>query len=216
MTKLTELKASVRLLLEDASAARFSDNLLQTALRQALDGLNARLPLLKSLDFLITTPGRDQALSGLNGCRYLVSLDWITPAGVEKSLEAGSQFSYLLLESGPVLHFSGADYPQPGDTLNLRYAADHTIEGLDGATTTSLAASCETALVNGAAGHACRLRAASLVERPGSRLEDTARLVEIGRLWLEAFERGLGSLRILQDFGFPPGFSLDQWDMRGG
>lgn len=216
MTKLTDLKARVRLLLEDASAARFSEDLLETALRQALEQVNTRLPLLKSLDYPITTPGRDQALSGLEGCRYLVSLSCSPGSAVGQTLEAGSEFSYLVLESGPVLHFSGADYPQPGDTLNLRYAADHTIDGLDGATVTSLPASCETALVNGAAGHACQLRAASLVERPGSRLEETARLVEIGRLWLDAFERGLGSLRILQDFGFPPGFSLDQWDGKGG
>jgi len=97
----------------------------------------------------------------------------------------------------------------------VHYAAAHTIEGLDGASSTSLPEICEPALVNGAAGSAYALRAASLVESYGTRAEDAGRLMETSRLFMEHFDQMLKGLKLLQEFGFPPGFALDAWDANG-
>jgi hypothetical protein len=56
------------------------------------------------------------------------------------------------------------------------------------------------------------LRAGSLVEAYGSRPAEVAQLLETSRLWMELFSRGLDGLKVLQDFGYPPGFALDGWD----
>lgn len=212
MTKLAELKTRVRLLLEDSDARRFSDTLLEAALRLALDEIDGQLPCISSTDFTALSSSRDQALTGLTGCRYLINVTWLAAGVHARELEPATQFTYLLKEGSPTLHFTGSAYPQAGDVLTLRYAAGYTIEGLEEAALTTLPGTCESALVNGTAGHACHLRAGSLVERPGTKTGEVNRLVEIGRLWLNNFERTLNGLKVLQDFGFPPGFALDQWD----
>jgi hypothetical protein len=53
-----------------------------------------------------------------------------------------------------------------------------------------------------------------LIEAYGARSEESPRLLELGRLRLDAFESLLSSLRVLQDFGYPPGFKLDEYDTR--
>jgi hypothetical protein len=67
-------------------------------------------------------------------------------------------------------------------------------------------------LVSGAAGEACLLRASGLAESYGTRPEEVTRLLEIGQLRLDAFDKTLSGLKVLQEFGFPPGFALDKWD----
>jgi hypothetical protein len=69
--------------------------------------------------------------------------------------------------------------------------------------------------VNGSAGYACLLRAGSVVEAFNVRPGEAASLLETGHLWLDIFERALGGLKVLQEFGYPFGFALDPWD-RGG
>lgn len=86
------------------------------------------------------------------------------------------------------------------------------LQVLDGAAETSLPAAYESAVVNGAAGHACLLHATRLVESYGARSNESPRLIEISRLRLDGFERTLNSLKVLQEFGFPPGFALDDED----
>lgn len=212
MTDLTSLKTRVRLLLEDSDGKRFSDTLLEAAMRLALDEIDERLPLVSSADFTASSTSRDQPLTGLSGCRYLINITWPAAGDSSRELEPETQFTYCLKDGAPILHFTGSEYPQAGDAITVRYAAGHAIAGFDGALTTTLPGTCESALVNGTAGHACHLRAGSLVERPGTKNEETSRLVEIGRLWLNNFQHTLNGLKTLQDFGFPPGFALDQWD----
>ena len=114
----------------------------------------------------------------------------------------------------PTLHFFGDVIPQAGETLQVTYAAVNTIEGLDNAVSTTLPAVCEPALVNGAAACASALRAASLLEAYGSRPEESARLLETSRTGMEQFNHMLDGLKMLQEFGYPPGFALDAWDNR--
>jgi hypothetical protein len=73
----------------------------------------------------------------------------------------------------------------------------------------------ESPLVNGAAGHACLLRAVSLSGAYGAHPNEVTRLMEISRLRLEQFSTAIGSLKTLQEFGFPPGVYLDNEDTHG-
>ena len=164
----------------------------------------------------VTSAGREQALTGITGCLYLVSLTWPGGDGYLHELAPDQQFTYYLKDGTPTLYFTGSDYPHESDTLTVHYATPYTISGLDGASETTLPASCESALVTGTAGKASLLRAGGLIERYGAHPGESARLMEISRLWLNNFFHALDGLKVMQEFGFPPGFALDLWDrMRG-
>ncbi len=214
MSKIEDLKTRIRVLLEDESAARFSDGLLLAALRRALDDIDLRLPNIAEYQQVVTTAGRDQPLSGLAGCRYIVSVAPPLVNETESILEPETHFSYYLKDGAPTLHFMGSYTPQVGDVLTVHYAARYTIEGFEGEGATTLPAAFESALVNGTAAEACFLRAGSIAERYGTHPSETLRLMEIGHIWRETFERGLSGLKVLQEFGFPSGFTLDHWDRR--
>ncbi len=213
MTKLTSLAGRVRLLVNDPGKMRFSDDLLTSAIRQALEQVNLRLPQVLISEYTVAASGREQALTGLPGCLFLVRL--VVPGlDINHELEPDEQFSYTLTDGIPTLHFAGSFIPQAGMVLQVHFAAAHTLEGLDEAESTSLPESCEPALVNGAAGYAYALRAASLAETYGTRPEDAARLLDASRIFLDTFDRMLIGVKTFREFGFPPGFALDAWDVK--
>ena len=156
--------------------------------------------------------GREQPLSGLTGCLFLVKLVYPVASAGNRELEPETQFSYVMRDGVPTIHFYGYELPQAGEVLQVHYAAQNTIEGLDAALSTTLPDVCEPALVNGGAGCACALRAGSLVEAYGTRPAESAQLMENSRHWMGLFSRALDGLKVLQEFGFPPGFALDGWD----
>lgn len=212
MTTITEIKTRISQVLEDPDGTRFGSALLDEALRLALAALDQRLPRILSSEITLSAGGRDQAVAGLSGCLYLVSLYLKHENSSMRELEAEGDFSYQFADGQLLLHFSGRRYPQSGDVLRVTYAASNQVQGLDGAAATTLPPAYESALVNGAAGHACLLRAARLAEAYGTRPDETNRLMEISRLRLEDFGRTLGALKVLQEFGFPTGFGLDEED----
>jgi hypothetical protein len=214
MINLETLKSRVRLLLDDAGAVRFSEDLLESAARLALHGLDEKLPLALTTTLEVSTAGRDQSLSGIEGCLYLVSLGILTPSA-ETEEEIKIEYSYVLQSGTLSIHFSGIRVPQNGETLRIRYAAQNTLSGLDEATTTSLPDSAAVALEFGCAGYACLLRASALSEAYGARPGESARMVDQSRLWFEQFNLAMNSLRNSMEYGYPDGFVLDQWDRKG-
>ncbi|HOV06125.1 MAG TPA: hypothetical protein PLV27_02575 [Anaerolineaceae bacterium] len=213
MADLTALETRLRSLLDDPASLRFSSTLLATAFSHALTEINHRQPRLMDSEFTVTLPGREQALSGLNECFYLLHLARLDETSHQK-LEPETCFTYQLLGGIPVLHFRSEYIPQAGDRFTVCYASAHTLAGLDGASLTTLPAELENALVEGAAGQACALRAGSLLEAYGSRGEECAALLKLADYWHSVFLRSLAGLRVIQEFGFPPGFVLDPWESR--
>lgn len=215
MTKYEDINDRLRCLLEDSAAQRFSEDLLIAATRQALAEIEQRLPRVLSAGFTVTTSGRDQSLSTLSDCRYLISVTVPEENGAACELQPDTRFTYLLVDGTPTLHFLGSYIPASGDRFIIRYTTGYTIEGLDDEPATTLPVALEGALVDGAAAQACLLRAGSLVGRYGSDAHESVRLLGVSQLWRETFERALNGFKVLQEFGFPPGFVLDQWDQEG-
>ena len=214
MTKIEDISARVRLQLDDPDAKRFSDDLLLAALRQALEQINLALPRSRTYTWTVTVTGRDQVLEGLNDCLFITRITLQSEGTSGSELEPETHFTYSLRDGIPGLHFHGAYVPQTGSVLNIDYAAGYLIEGLDTAGSTTLPAACEAALVSGTAAQACYLRAGSLLESYGTREGESSRLAAIGDLWQKVFDRSIRGLKVMQEFGFPPGFPLDQWDER--
>lgn len=212
MTKYTDINTRTRALLEDSAKTRFSDDLLAAAIRQALDEIEQRLPRLCLTEFIVTSAGREQTLTGISDCRYIISVTVPEDSGDTRELQPETGFTYLLPGGTPTLHFLGSTIPAAGERFLIVYAAGYTLEGFEDALTTSLPAELEGALVDGAAAQACLLRAGSLVGRYGSDPRESARLMGISQLWRATFERALNGFKVMQEFGFPPGFALDRWD----
>jgi len=203
------------LILGDAAGDRFGEDLLECAIRQALTRVDERLPLVRTSALVISTPGRDQTLEGLEKPLYLVKVMRLTGTdGSEEEIRGG--YTYTLNGSTGNLHFCGVDFPTVGETLRITYAAANTLSGLEDAETTSLPESAASALEMLSAGMACLLRAAAVVESYGARTGESARMVEQSRLWMELANQNLEKLKSLQEFAFPAGFALDQWDQEGG
>jgi len=213
MFTLTELIARVRTLLNDPNSLRFSDETLQEGARHALQTFSDRLPRELELEFTVVESGRSQTLSGLDAPLYLMHIAY--PASTSDLLEPDANFSYRMLDGQPVVHFLGGLVPQAGELLRVAYAAPHTLGGLDAPAETTLPDGAFTAMVNGTAGHASLLRAHALLETSGVRPGDVDRLLKLAQLRLDLFEKNLADLQIFQEFGFPPGFALDQWDNHG-
>ncbi len=113
-------------------------------------------------EFTVTLPGREQALSGLNECFYLLHLARLDETSHQK-LEPETCFTYQLLGGIPVLHFRSEYIPQAGDRFTVCYASAHTLAGLDGASLTTLPAGWKTRWWRGG-WSGLRARAGSLLE----------------------------------------------------
>jgi hypothetical protein len=202
--------------LEDPTNKRFDNATIEEGVRLALDLLDQHQPNIAVCTLTLSSGGRDQPVSCLGGCMYLVAVALDRSGSGSRELEPESAFSYAFRDGVPMLHFSGKIIPRSGDVLRITYAASHRLSGLDAAVTTTLPDAAVSALVNGAAAQACLLRAGLLAETYGARPEETVRLLELSRLLLERFEQGLSQLKTLQEFGFPPGFALDADDRQTG
>jgi hypothetical protein len=212
MTTLTEIQTRVSQVLEDPSGTRFSTVLLTEAVRLALNTIDQRAPRLLTTEITVTAGGRDQLLPALEDCLYLVNLSLFRANRTLSEMEPEGEFAYQFEGDQIHLHFSGKRYPKTGEGLRITYAACNRLGGLDGAVSTTLPGAYESPLVTGAAGHACLLHTARLAGTYGSQPEEASRLLAIGQLHLGEFEQVLSSLKVLQEFGFPPGFALDSWD----
>jgi hypothetical protein len=216
MIDLTTLKPRILQVLEDPTGKRFDDAALAEAIRQAMNLINERLPNIAICTFTVTVSGRDQTITGMDNCMYLVSIQVNPDDAYRHEVEPGNSYTYRFQDGNPVLRFLERNTPQAGDVIRIAYAAPHTLWGLDGATTTTLPSACASALVNGAAGQACLLRASLLCEAYGSRPVETTRLLELSRILMASFENNLSQYKTLQEFGFPPGFRLDADDRQTG
>lgn len=210
MTTLNELLTRVRTALQDATGTRFSSGLLEEAVHLALDEISQSCPLMVDTPLTIATAGRDQLITGVVDPLFLVKL--VCADG--QQLEPEVQFSYTLQAGQPVVHFLGSRIPQAGDVFTVTSALRHTLSGLEGSPSTTLPDGFISALVIGAAGQACLLRVGALAESYGGRSQETARLIDLSRLLLDQFQKQVEGMKILQEFGFPPGFALDHWDSK--
>ncbi len=215
MITLTALNPRVLQALQDPAGKRYDESTLAEAMRQVLDLINQSLPNIVTRDFTVTTGGRSQTLTGLENCLYLISL-CVNPTEGSSELEPEIGFSYRFQNGVPTLYFPGINYPQVGDVLRVTCALPHILSGLDDVIETTLPPACVNALVDGAAGQACLMRAANLSEAYGTRTGEVTRLLDLSRTLMERFDQSQSQFKTLQTFGFPPGFALDADDHQSG
>ena len=216
MTALAAFRSRIRLLLGDPDADRFTSNLIDESLRQALDQYTKSWPQIKSASHTVTAAGRDQDLTLTITEPLLTILQVIYPYDAAILTPSYTTAYYFTFGAAPILHLSGDAVPQVGQKISLTYAAPQYIKDLDTATTTTVHATHEGILCLGAAGYANIMRSSEISEAYGSRASDLSQLVEIGKAFLATFTDALSRLhyehqahRTVTPLG---GWSLDAWD----
>jgi len=162
MSTLTELIAQVELELKDTGNARWSDDELTAHIRRAMRAYN-RVDPLRLVAVLPTSVGeREYSLAGLTGLMEVTDL-WY-PWDEDKPTYPPPRPQWSMIGDG-VLYLE-VEAPPAGDgtdDLRLFYTAPHAIQGLDGASATTLDAQGEELVVLGATAYAAMQLAQSLM-----------------------------------------------------
>ncbi|PKN96279.1 MAG: hypothetical protein CVU43_21525 [Chloroflexi bacterium HGW-Chloroflexi-5] len=216
MQTIESIKIRVRQMLNDEEGARYSDLMLENAIRQAMGRLDDHLPLMRKLEHVITSEGREVTLTGLLKPLFLIQVD-VLPSGSNGPIrEVKNGYDYSLQGSTCLLDFKASYRPHEGETLRVTYAAQQLLSGLDGAVESTLPESALAAVESSAVSFAYMLRAASLSGVYGTKTGESAQLAEQSKVWKELAEAALSKLRSFQPFEYPEGFAFDQWDRPGG
>lgn len=159
MSTLSEVRDRVERVLQDEANLSWSVGEMDEAIRMALAEYSLAAPL--EAETVITLPGegREIALDGVEGLRGVSQVWWPYESGASAETWPPNQVQGWRVywdEARPVLFLSRlrAGQPQAGEELRLWYTKNHTLQDLDGAAITTLAAESEGLLVQGAAGYA--------------------------------------------------------------
>lgn len=189
MQTIETFQPLIRSLAGDPDGKRYDDAMLQLAMRTAMREYDAFLPNLHEVSLpqkavhgrtlmLDWQPESHQRLAAIRWTDAVGRL--VTPA-----------FQFFLTESGCQLE---TDTPLPlsaTSQVTLLIQQSHTLAGLDGELTTTLPERDTLLLAEGAAGHAMRIRAASVTEVFGKRPEDGASLLRQAQTMLDSFRNSL-------------------------
>jgi hypothetical protein len=165
------------------------------------------LPQVLEEEFCLEAEGREHALA--TACAPMFVMRLVYPA---REPWRELPFQFFVRGGQPTLVIGGGRQPQAGESYRLRYAAAHTLEGLDGAGVTSLPPANEGLLVRGAAGYATLLRLAGISSAYGGKVSEGDHLSRLGQQWLGDFQQALERLRRSESMlQRTAGFRLDRW-----
>jgi hypothetical protein len=183
-TYRTDLHARLATAVDSSS---WPNTLLDQALRLGIADTDAQL--VYEASFTVSTGGYHQDLSSLPGLRAILALAY--------PWQEGAVFGLRLTpwrRMGPRQVIFVHAVPQTGDLIRVRFAKQHTLTDLDGATTTTLPDYARQMVVEAAAAWACDLRRRQLSENPALPQTAASVLAEIGAAFRLQWERQLEQL----------------------
>ena len=196
---LATLRERVRAALMDAGSAIWADSDLEAAIGEALRLLSAASPASYTAALTLTADGVElslEALSDLIGVSEVWYPYTAAAAGVGEVFGV-CPFRFFWEGETPTLRLAPEDgkIPRAGEGLRLFYTGMLKLDGLEGATLTTLPARDEALVGMGAAGQAALSRALDLMETPSQDLYAVALLAVWGRTRLKEFNAGLEARR---------------------
>ena len=207
-------RAHMRRTLGDTNGARYSDELLDEALRWALAVYSQANPQVMRTVLTLPGAGREHSLAALEGLSAVLEVYYPHREGLEPP--RCESWRCYTRQAGLWLYLESSRIPTAGEGVLLVYTARHSIAGLDTAGQSSLPPADEYLFSNGAAGKAAQNRGLYLIEAYGSRSAEAGKL----QAWAEArigeFMSGLNGLKTAQSLpgDRPAGWRLDEWDHR--
>jgi hypothetical protein len=208
-TTLFTLTTRLLLILGDTAANRFTAAITAEAFRLALAEYSYAVPLIKTATHTVASAGREQTLSTLT---RLMAVTMILYPWVDDTIERDphQMYYYYFTDAVPVVYIGGPRTPAVGEKLRITYACTHIIDDLDAAATCTVPAQDFWLLLQGASGHAARLRTAIYSESFSAH-------PELKLFAIDSLAQFRYTLRILRRQAnrqpLPPvGFKLDNWD----
>lgn len=184
---------AVRVLLKDPDAERYSADLLDEALREALSVFSMAFPLGLVVTFDVPQTGNELSLAALMPVYQFIML-WYPFDEDDLELSPLEDVHYYRPNGVPALYWDGGTFEQ-GQAVQVYYSSIHTVAGLDDAEATTLPRAAEEAVRLGMAGFAAQARAAQLIEQHGALSTDQQALAALSKEWLAGFEKRCQKLR---------------------
>jgi len=213
MSDLDTLRDQVEDLLKDAGNALWSEGELEQALRLALAEWSALLPA-RAVATLDAVDGqREVDLSNISGLLGVVEV-WYPYDAFDVHYRRPRPVRWRMLDDA-TLYLDVEDEPDARYGVRIFYDCTHTLQGLDDATVTSLAAPDRAALVLGAAGYAALARARESISQVSVGLDEAPRYQAWGQARLQEFVQqayALGQVDSASSDARVGAWRADKWD----
>lgn len=184
---------AVRVLLKDPDGSRYSDDLLDEALREALSIFSTAFPVGMLVTFDVPQTGSELSLAALQPVHQLIML-WYPFDEDDPDLAPLEDVHFYRPNGIPAVRWNGGQFEQ-GQAVQVYYSGTHTLAGLDDAEATTIPRSAEEAIRLGMAGFAAQARAMHLIEQHGALTTAQKALYDLSREWLAGFEQRCQKLR---------------------
>ncbi len=208
-TTLTTLRTRAARTLSDAGNLTWSADDLDEGIRKALLDYTLALPLLRTVDIVLEQDGRQIDVHNLTDVIHVADV-WLPYHADDPEPRRQPFHHWVDLE---VLFVEGAYIPRAGDTARIFCQVYHTLDGLDGATTTTFPDQHASLIALGAAAYCVASRAVDLTDQVTVDREAVERLQTWARRAMLDFR---DRLRVLAGHGtgvphvpLPP---LDRYD----
>lgn len=159
---LAEIRDRVELTLQDAGNVIWSTADIDEAIQQALGQYSRDNPHHKIGTITVSTAGREHSLSTLTGIMRVEKVWWDYDSSAPGYPPNWRQFAVW---PGAVLYIDDDDAPEVDDVIRVWYTLNQTINGLDGASETTVPDEDIDFLIMGAAEFAAQERAIELSEQ---------------------------------------------------
>jgi hypothetical protein len=191
MSNLAELRDLVELDLDDSSNAVWSTGDVDRAIARALYEYSQVNPQRTTGTITVSADGREISISSLAGLTRMVRV-WhpYTAADPEDPPEWRRWDLW-----GTTLRVIDGDEPASGEVVRVFYFKEHTINGLGGASSTTVAAEDERVVVLGAGAYAALQKARSAIGEAGVSTETPEHWLKWALSRMEAFSQALASVR---------------------
>jgi hypothetical protein len=160
-TATTGMRARVQARLQDSGAARWSTDDVDEGIRTALEYYSRSSPAHAIGTITLAAAGREIDISSLTGLIRVEKVWWDYDSSDPAYPPNWRQFEVW---PGAVLYIDDRTAPSSGDHVRVWYTKQHTINGLDSASSTTVPAEDIDVLIAGAAHYAARARAVELAE----------------------------------------------------
>ena len=185
---LTTMRDRVEIVLQDSGNATWAAGDIDEGITQAIEQYSRRRPQHAVGVITLAADGREISLSTLTGlvrvervwCPYDVSDPTHPPNWVHFQTWPGS-----------LIYIDDPTEPSNGDVVRVFYTKEHTLNGLEGAGTTTFPVDDDSFLIDGAAAFAARFRAVEIAEQATVDRDVFKRLTDWATTMMKEFTEGL-------------------------
>jgi hypothetical protein len=185
---LTTLRDRVELVLQDTGNAIWATGDLDEAITQTLEAYSRARPASAIGTITLSADGREIDISSLTG---LLRVEKVWCPYDSTSPSYPPDWRSFSVWPGNILFIDDSDEPLNGEKVRIWYTKEHTLDGLDGETATTIPVDDEAFFVQGCAAFAARFRAIEIAEQANVDDKVFDRLTAWAREAMETFRDGL-------------------------